>query len=77
MIKNSTFWETCQINDLNLRAKNRNIDTVFENHRKSIIRHCERSLHFEWTKVYQKFSIWRILGKLKLAIKQYYQVGQF
>ena len=28
--------------------------TVFENHRKSIIQHCERSeirLHFEWTKV--------------------------
>ena len=29
--------------------------TVFENHRKSLIRHCERSelrLHFEWTKVH-------------------------
>ena len=29
--------------------------TVFENHRKSIIKHCERSelhLHFEWTKVH-------------------------
>ena len=29
-------------------------DTVFENHRKSIIQHCERSelrLHLEWTKV--------------------------
>ena len=28
--------------------------TVFENHRKSFIQHCERSelrLHFEWTKV--------------------------
>ena len=28
--------------------------TVFENHRKSLIQHCERSelgLHFEWTKV--------------------------
>ena len=27
--------------------------TVFENHRKSLIQHCERSelrLHFEWTK---------------------------
>ena len=33
--------------------------TVFENHRKSIIQHCERSelrLHFEWTKVNQKFQ---------------------
>ena len=30
-------------------------DTVFENHRKSLIQHCERSellLHFEWTKVH-------------------------
>ena len=29
--------------------------TVFENHRKSLIQHCERSelrLHFEWTKVH-------------------------
>ena len=28
--------------------------TVFENHRKSLIQHCERSelrIHFEWTKV--------------------------
>ena len=31
--------------------------TVFENHRKSLIQHCEQSelcLQFEWTKVYQK-----------------------
>ena len=31
-----------------------NMFTVFENHRKSLIQHCERSelcLHFEWTKV--------------------------
>ena len=30
------------------------VSTVFENHRKSLIQHCERSelrLHFEWTKV--------------------------
>ena len=26
--------------------------TVFENHRKSFIQHCELRLHFEWTKVY-------------------------
>ena len=29
--------------------------TVFENHRKSLIQHCERSelrLHFEWPKVH-------------------------
>ena len=31
--------------------------TVFENHRKSLIQHCEQSelsLHFEWTKVHRK-----------------------
>ena len=31
--------------------------TLFENHRKSLIQHCERSelrLHFEWTKVHFK-----------------------
>ena len=36
-----------EINDIEHR-------TVFENHRKSLIQHCERSelrLHFEWTKV--------------------------
>ena len=34
--------------------------TVFKNHRKSLIQHCERSelgLHFKWTKVDQKCSI--------------------
>ena len=39
--------------------------TVFENHRKSIINHCERSelrLHFEWTKVIQKCQKWSILA---------------
>ena len=32
----------------------KNVSTVFENHRKSLIQHCEQSelrLHFEWTKV--------------------------
>ena len=32
-------------------------NTLFENHRKSLIQHCERSellLHFEWTKVNKK-----------------------
>ena len=35
--------------------------TVFENHRKSLIQHCERSelsLHFEWTKVHWKCQKW-------------------
>ena len=38
---------------------------VFENHRKSLIQHCERSelhLHFEWTKVCKKCQKWSILG---------------
>ena len=37
------------------QGNNAPLRTVFENHRKSLIQHCERSelrLHFEWTKVY-------------------------
>ena len=33
---------------------------VFENHRKSLIQHCERSelrLHFEWTKVFKQYEV--------------------
>ena len=36
-------------------AAREEVSTVFENHRKSLIQHCERSelrLHFEWTKVH-------------------------
>ena len=39
--------------------------TVFENHRKSLIQHCDQSelrLHFEWTKVDQKCQKWSILA---------------
>ena len=39
--------------------------TVFENHRKSLIQHCERSelrLHFEWTKIDLKCQNWIILA---------------
>ena len=39
--------------------------TVFENHRKSLIQHCERSeirIHFELTKVNQKCQKWSILA---------------
>ena len=57
---------------------------MFENHRKSLIQHCERSelrLHFEWTKVKLKNAkngpIWRVFENLKLAVKQSYQTGQF
>ena len=38
---------------------------MFENHRKSLIQHCERSelrLHFEWTKVHYKCQKWSILA---------------
>ena len=41
--------------------------TVFENHRKSLIQHCERSeirLHFEWTKVKKKCSKMVHFGEL-------------
>ena len=57
--------------------------TLFENHRKSLIQHCERSelrLHFEWTKVNKNAKncpFWRVFEKLKLAVKQCYQTGQF
>ena len=50
-------------------------NTVFENHRKSLIQHCERSelrLHFEWT-VHQKYHKWSILASfqnLKLLVKK-------
>ena len=49
---------------------------VFENHRKSLIQHCERSeqcLHFEGTKVAKNAKnglFWRVFENLKLAVKQ-------
>ena len=39
--------------------------TVFENHRKSLTQHCQRSelrLHFEWTKGNSKCKKWSILA---------------
>ena len=56
---------------------------MLENHRKSLIQHCERSelrLHFEWTKVNQKCQKWLNLASfenLKLPVKQCYQTGHF
>ena len=35
---------------------------VFENHRKSLIQHCELRLHLEWTKVTLKCQKWSILA---------------
>ena len=48
--------------------------TVFENHRKSLNQHCERSelrLHAK------NGPFWRVFENLKLAVKQCYQTGQF
>ena len=42
--------------------------TVFENRRKSLIQHCERSelrLHFQWTKVHQKCQKCSILANFR------------
>ena len=57
--------------------------TVFENHRKCLIQHCERSelsLHLEWTKVNlnaKNGPFWRVFKNMKLAVKQCYQTCQF
>ena len=49
-----------------LGFKKRHVSTtLFENHRKSLIQHCERSelrLRFEWTKAYLKCQKWSILA---------------
>ena len=42
-------------------SKMQKFGTVFENQPKSRIQHCERSelrLHFEWTKIHQKWQKW-------------------
>ena len=47
-------------------------NTVFENHRKSLIQYCERSelrLHFEWTNVHEKCQKWSIFESLKSFLK--------
>ena len=57
--------------------------TVFENHRKSLIQHCERSelfLHFEWTKVNKNANncpFWRDFEDMQLVVKQRYQTCHF
>ena len=46
--------------------------TVFENHRKSLIQHDERSelrLHFELTKNAKNVPFWRVFENLTLAVK--------
>ena len=53
-IGNSTDWPY-EVNDESIEHTSRvSFVTVFENDRKSLIQHCERSkpsLHFEWTKI--------------------------
>ena len=39
--------------------------TVFENHRKSLIQHCELRLHFEWTKLIKNAKNGRFNGFIK------------
>ena len=59
-------------------GKNLTFFTVFENHRKSLIQHCERSeLRLHLIKNTKNGPIWRVFENLKLAVKQCYQTGQF
>ena len=53
-------------------------NTVFENHRKSLIQHCERSeLRLQkFIKKPQNGPIWRVFENLKLEDKQCYQTCQ-
>ena len=59
----SGITQRVEMIDLNclLPYWNYDIDTVFENHRKSLIQLCERNelrLHFEWTTVHEKCQKW-------------------
>ena len=56
--------------------------TVFENHRKSLIQHCEQSYIYilsgqKLIKNAKNGPFWRVFENLKLAVKQCYQTGQF
>ena len=59
------------------------VSTVFENHRKSLLQHCERSelrLHLSGQKLIENVKngpFWRVFENLKLAVTQCYQTGQF
>ena len=58
------------------------VDTVFENHRKSLIQHCEQSYGYilsgqKLIKNAKNGSFWRVFENLKLAVKQCYQTDQF
>ena len=70
-----SLWEALKYPGIRFQLfqPSRDSITMFENHPKCLIQHCERSelrLHFEWTKVHskcQKWSIWRVLAILILA----------
>ena len=54
LLINDCFLKIYQVSIPTLPQIRIGFRTVFENHRKSLIHHCERSelrLHFEWTKV--------------------------
>ena len=53
--------------------------TVFENHRKSLIKHCERSeLRLQkFIENAKNGPFWRLFENMNLAVKQCYQTGQF
>ena len=54
--------------------------TVFPNHRKCLIQHCERNelrLHFKSSLELPKMALLRVFENLKLEVKQSYQTGQF
>ena len=67
------WWEERKVEE--------DVATVFENHKKSRIQHCERSelrLHFKWTKIdyfAQNSQFWRVSENMKLAVKHCYQIG--
>ena len=60
-----------------------NLGTVFENHRKSLIQHCELQSYVyilsgqKLSKNAKNGPFWRVFENLKLAVKQCYQTGQF
>ena len=59
-----------------IRVKNAAGRTVFENHRQSLIQHCERSeLRLHLINKAKNCPIWWVFENLKLAVKQCYQVS--
>jgi len=82
LCKNSVWSSSSQLREDAVTFRTE-LMTVFENHRKSLIQHCERSelrLHLSGRKLIKNAKngpFWRNFGKLKLAFKYCYQTGQF